>query len=252
MTVELYAYTCGHITLPSAFLLTKTRGWLTVPVPAYLIVHPKGKVLFDSGMNVLGQSDPVAYIGAEGATSNVIDFKRGEEIAARLRAMSIAPEGVTHVVNSHLHYDHCGGNAQLPNADVVVQEAEWAFGMSVENNYGYQKNDFDTGQRVKRVSGEFDLFGDGAVTCVPTPGHTAGHQSLRVKAERGEFVLCGDACYLRQSVEQLHLPGIVHDRDAALKALHWFADMQKRGHRLMFGHDPEHWAQIPQGPERLG
>jgi N-acyl homoserine lactone hydrolase len=86
MAVELYAYTCGYITLPSAFLLTKTRGWLTVPVPAYLIVHPKGKVLFDSGMHTITQTDPVSYLGAEGAKANVIAFKPGEEIAARLTA----------------------------------------------------------------------------------------------------------------------------------------------------------------------
>jgi glyoxylase-like metal-dependent hydrolase (beta-lactamase superfamily II) len=253
MTVELYAMTCGHITLPSAFLLTKTRGWLTVPVPAYLIVHPKGKVLFDSGMNTLGQTDPVAYLGAEGAKSNVIDFKPGEEIATRLRALNVAPEDITHVVNSHLHYDHCGGNAQLPNADIVVQEKEWAWGCSCpHDNYGYQKGDFDTGQRVKRVQGEHDLFGDGTIVCVPTHGHTPGHQSLRVKAGRGEFVLCGDACYLRRSLDDLHLPGVVADRDAALRALHWFRDMQAQGHRIMYGHDPDFWCDIPQGPERLG
>ena len=253
MTVKLYAFTCGHITLPSAFLLTKTRGWLTVPVPAYLIVHPKGSVLFDTGMSMAAQADATAYLGADGAKSNVIDFKPGEEVAARLKAISFEPDHITHVVNSHLHYDHAGGNAQTPNATVIVQAAEWSHAMSCpDHDVAYHKTDFDTGQRVSRVSGEHDLFGDGAVTCIPTNGHTPGHQSLRVKAEKGEFVLCGDACYLRQSLEQLHLPGIIHDREAAMKAFHWFADMQTKGYRLMFGHDPEFWKTIPQGPERLG
>jgi N-acyl homoserine lactone hydrolase len=253
MTVELYAYTCGHLTIPSAFLLTKTRGWLTVPIPAYLIVHPKGKVLFDSGMHLLTQSDPVAYLGADGAKSNIIAFKPGEEIAARLTAMAIDPGTITHVINSHLHYDHAGGNAQIPNADIIVQSTEWSHAVSQpDDDVAYHKGDFDTGQRLHRIAGEHDVFGDGTVTCVPTPGHTPGHQSLRVKAETGEFVLCGDACYLRQSLEQLHLPGIVANREQALAALHWFRDMQARGYRLMFGHDPECWTQIPQGPERLG
>lgn len=252
MAVSLYAYTCGYITLPSAFLLTKTRGWLTVPVPAYLIVHPRGKVLFDSGMHTITQTDPVGYLGEDGAKSNVIAFKPGEEIAARLAATSIDPASITHVVNSHLHYDHAGGNVQIPNADVIVQASEWSHAMAQPaNDVAYHKGDFDTGQRVKHVHGEHDVFGDGAVTCVPTPGHTPGHQSLRVKTERGEFVLCGDACYLRRSLEDLHLPGIVHDREHAMKSLHWFRDMQARGHRLMFGHDPDFWTGIPQAPERL-
>jgi len=253
MAVSLYAYTCGYITLPSAFLLTKTRGWLTVPVPAYLIVHPKGKVLFDSGLHTITQTDPVAYMGEDGAKANKIAFNPGEEIAARLEAMAIDPASVTHLVNSHLHYDHAGGNEQIPNADVLIQTDEWSHAMAQpDNDVAYHKTDFDTGQRVRRLTGEHDIFGDGTVTCVPTPGHTPGHQSLRVKAERGEFILCGDACYLRHSLENLHLPGIIHDAEKALKSLHWFQEMQAKNHRLMFGHDPEFWKEIPQGPHRLG
>jgi N-acyl homoserine lactone hydrolase len=252
MAVELYAYTCGYITLPSAFLLTKTRGWLTVPVPAYLVVHSKGRVLFDSGMNTITQTDPVAYLGVEGAKANQVAFKPGEEIGARLRAMAIDPASITHVVNSHLHYDHCGGNAQLPNADVVVQADEWSHAVAQpDDDVAYHRTDFDTGQRVRRIAGEHDIFGDGTVTCVPTPGHTPGHQSLRVKTPRGDFVLCGDACYLRQSLEQMHLPGILHDREKALNSLRWFQKMQDEHHRLMFGHDPEFWTGVPQAPARL-
>src|SRR5258706_16317674 len=121
MPVELYAVTCGHLTIPSAFLLAKTKGWITVPVPAYVIVHPRGKVLFDSGMHLQAQTDAAGYLGPEGIKANIPQFFPGEEIAARLAALSIAPGEITHLVNSHLHYDHAGGNAQIPNAKVVLQ-----------------------------------------------------------------------------------------------------------------------------------
>jgi glyoxylase-like metal-dependent hydrolase (beta-lactamase superfamily II) len=254
MSVALHAFTCGHVTIPHRFLLEKAEGWATVPVPSYLIVHPKGKVLFDSGLNVLTQTDPAAYMGGEaGLRYSRFHFHAGEEIAARLEAMGVAPDEITHLVNSHLHYDHSGGNAQLPNADVVVQGREWRHAKALpDDDLGYRRNDFDTGQRVKLVEGEHDIFGDGTVVCIPTYGHTPGHQSLRVRADGGEFVLCGDACYLRRSLEAMHLPGVVSDREAMLAVFRMFREMQGRGFRIMYGHDADFWKTVPQGAERLG
>jgi glyoxylase-like metal-dependent hydrolase (beta-lactamase superfamily II) len=253
MPVELYAVTCGYITIPSAFLLSKTRGWLTVPVPAYVILHPKGRVVFDSGMHLRTQTDPLGYFGKEGFKANKPSFSPGEEISARLAALQIAPEEITHLINSHLHYDHAGGNAQLPNAEIVLQRREWDHAMAMpDDDVAYHKTDFDTGQHVYKLSGEHDLFGDGTVVCLPTYGHTPGHQSLRVKTAAGEFVLCGDACYLKQSLDNLHLPGIIADKEAALAVFQRFREMQSRGARIMFGHDPEFWRDVPQAPARLG
>jgi N-acyl homoserine lactone hydrolase len=253
MSVELYAYTCGFLTIPHGFLLEKAQGWITVPIPSYLIVHPKGKALFDSGLNLRTQTDPASYIGPEGMKYNTFHFHPGEEVSARLRAMSIAPETIDYIVNSHLHYDHSGGNAQMPNADVVVQRREWRHALALpDDDPGYRKVDFDTGQRIEEIEGEHDLFGDGSVVCLPTYGHTPGHQSLRVVTPSGEFVLCGDACYLRQSLAELHPPGVIADREATLAVLRRFREMQARGARIMFGHDPEFWKTVPQGPEPLG
>jgi glyoxylase-like metal-dependent hydrolase (beta-lactamase superfamily II) len=252
VSVELYAFTCGFLTIPHGFLLKGAKGTITVPIPSYLIVHPKGKALFDSGLNLQTQTDPLGYIGPEGMTYNTFHFHPGEEVSARLKAVDVAPEEIIHLVNSHLHYDHSGGNAQIPNADIVVQRPEWEHAMSRPgNDVGYMKKDFDTGQRVQQIVGEHDVFGDGSVVCFPTYGHTPGHQSLRVRAGGQEFILCGDACYLRQSLEQLHPPGVIADTEAALAVLRRFRDMQARGSRIMFGHDPEFWKSVPQAPAKI-
>jgi len=66
MPVQLYAYTCGFVTIPFGFLLEGRKGTITVPVPAYLIVHPKGRALFDSGLHVESQTDPLGYFGEAG------------------------------------------------------------------------------------------------------------------------------------------------------------------------------------------
>jgi len=254
MSVQLYAFTCGFVTIPYGFLLKGRKGRITVPVPAYLIVHPKGRALFDSGLHLQSQTDPVGYFGEESYKYNRMEFHPGEEIAARLAAIGLAPESIDMLVNSHLHYDHAGGNAQIPNANVVVQARELAHAKAVaDTNMGYVSKDFDTGHAMREIEGEHDLFGDGAAVCIPTYGHTPGHQSLRVRTETGgEFVLCGDACYLKESLDNMHAPGVIADRDAALAVFRRFRDMQTRGANIMYGHDPDFWKTIPQAPVRLG
>lgn len=253
MSVQLYAFTCGFLTIPRAFMLQGEEGLITVPVPSYLIVHPKGRVLFDTGLHLATLEDPVAHVGEMLARYHGFHFHSGEEVGARLAAMQLGPEGVDIVINSHLHFDHCGGNSQLPNADILIQRRELEHARAVESANGYLLGDWDTGQRLRTVDGEHDVFGDGAVVCIPTYGHTPGHQSLRVRTELGgEFVLCGDACYLRDSLEKLYTPGVIADREAALAVFHRLREMQARGATIMYGHDPDFWAQVPQAPTRLG
>jgi len=253
MTVELYAFTCGMLTIPRGFLLAGEKGRIVVPIPSYLIVHAKGKAIFDSGLNIRTQTDPQGYYGDDAVKYDMFHFHPSEEIAARLRSVSVAPEDIDFLVNSHLHYDHSGGNAQIPNADIVVQAREWAHAAEVPDRVeGYVHGDYETGQRIRRVDGEHDLFGDGSAVCIPTYGHTPGHQSLRVRTASGEFILCGDACYLKQSLGKLHLPGVVADKEAALQVFLRLREMQARGSRIMFGHDPEFWQTVPQAPLRLG
>jgi N-acyl homoserine lactone hydrolase len=252
MTVRLYAFECGRLEIPHGFLLQGAKGKITVPVPSYLIVHPKGRAVFDSGLNIQTQSDPEAYITSVGMRFNRFYFSSGEEITARLESIDVGPDGVDINVNTHMHNDNAGGNALLPNADLLIQEREWDHACArPDDDVAYRKVDFETGQKVRLINGEHDLFGDGSVVAFPTYGHTPGHQSLRVRTERGEFVLCGDACYLRHALDHDHLPGILHDRDAALRAFAHFRALEAAGARILFGHDPEFWKTIPQAPARL-
>src|SRR5262249_12264040 len=152
----------------------------------------------------------------------------------RLATLDTDVGDIAFLVNSHLHYDHSGGNHQIPNARLVVQRPEWEAGHQPEAiaaNY-YQPQDYDLGHDILVVDGEHDLFGDGSVVCVPTYGHTPGHQALRVRCEHGDVVLAADACYLRRTLEELHLPGIVHDRDAMLRSLHALRALRAAGARI--------------------
>jgi len=251
MTVQLYAFTCGHLTLPMSVMLAGADGFLTVPIPAYLIIHPRGRVLFDTGLNPAVRTDRTGYLGEMAAAAATFQFSADEEIASRLASMNIAADGIELVVNSHLHLDHAGGNAELPTAGVIVQRRELE---SERAKLGaeYISADFNTGQELIPIDGEYDVFGDGTVACFPTYGHTAGHQSLRVKTIARQYVLCADACYLRKSLDELHLPGLVFDEAAALQSLHRLREMRQAGAHILYGHDPAAWALLPQAPAPLG
>jgi glyoxylase-like metal-dependent hydrolase (beta-lactamase superfamily II) len=252
LTVKLYAITCGHLTIPTAFLLAGREGATRVPITSYLIDHPRGRVVFDSGLHTNTQHNPAAHIGEVLAAFHQFDYGTGEDISARLTSIDVDPASVTHVVNSHLHFDHCGGNALLPNATVVVQRSELDAAKDGGDIKGYVTADFDTGQPRQLIDGQHDLFGDGSVVLIPTYGHTPGHQSVRVQTENGEFVLCGDACYLKESLDTMTLPGIIADPDGAIAAFQLFRDLQGKGATIMYGHDLEFWKTIPQAPARLG
>ena len=99
-----------------------------------------------------------------------------------------------------------------------------------------------------QIDGEHDLFGDGSVMCLPTFGHTPGHQSLKVRLSDGDVVLTADACYFRSVLENLKLPRQVHDREAARAALLRLRELEAAGNRLFFGHDADFWRDKPGTP----
>jgi N-acyl homoserine lactone hydrolase len=254
MTVELHAMTCGWLTMAHCLFLEGEQGELEVPIPSYLIKHPKGVVLFDSGLEE-GLSSPSESVvkATLGPLAPFVRtrFKQGEDVAGRLEVLEVDPERIDYLINSHLHMDHCGGNALIRNARLVVQRQEWACACTPEFQAGgaYVQRHFDLGHDRIEVEGEYDLFGDGSVVCIPTPGHTPGHQSLRVKLEGGDVVLTSDACYMRESLEQMRLPDpmVVGDREQSLQTLRTLRQLQQSGAHLLFGHDPRQWHKLTAG-----
>ncbi len=247
--MRLFAMTCGWLTAATGMFLEGVEGTLRVPVPAFLIEHPDGLVLFDSGLHVDVAADPVARLGLASSFFTA-DFAPDQGVAARLSVLGVDAARVRYLINSHLHFDHSGGNAAIPNAQLVVQRAEWTAGHSAEQirRNAYDPRDYDLGHDVLAMDGEHDLFGDGRVVCIPTPGHTPGHQSLRVELASGPVVLAADACYLRRTLDELHLPPIVSDPDAMRASLHRLRALQVAGARIFYGHDPEFWATLPPAP----
>ena len=236
VAIKLYAFTCGTVTGSFARLMEGGDGDISLPIPVFLIEHPKGRALFDTGLHPDCQHDPVGRLGA------------------RLETIGRDPGGIDLIINSHFHFDHVGGNALVPNATMLVQRREWDAGMEPDTalRHGYNPRDFDLGHKVRLVDGEHDVFGDGSVVCLPTHGHTPGHQSLRLRLDSGEVVLAADACYFCRTLRERRLPRHVDNREAMLASLDRLEALERGGARIFFGHDPDFWRGVPQAPEPVG
>ena len=138
---RLFPFTCGHLTLPTSFFLDGESGSITVPVTAYLIDHPDGLTVFDTGLG----ARHARTVGTPAA--GYVDLEESGLIDARLAAAGFDPTAVTRIVNSHLHTDHAGGNGLLPNATVVVQATEWLHAVETDDR-AYHSPEFHTGQAV--------------------------------------------------------------------------------------------------------
>jgi N-acyl homoserine lactone hydrolase len=253
MTAKLFALCCGTLTCPREALIEGGEGTATLPVPSFLIEHPKGRAIYDTGMHPQLKTNPgarvservLAMFGFEG-------YGAEDDIKSKLEAVDRDAAKIDYVINSHLHFDHAGGNGLIPNATIVLQKREWETvnDPDLAVKVGFNKADLDYGHPIKRVDGEHDLFGDGSVVMLPTPGHTPGHQSLKVRTDKGEVVLTGDACYFCRTLRERRLPGarFIYDRDAMVASLDRLEALEQGGAKLIFGHDWEFWQTLPHAP----
>ncbi|MEZ5168979.1 MAG: N-acyl homoserine lactonase family protein [Acidimicrobiales bacterium] len=212
-------------------------------MPAWLIRHPDGLVLFDCGMHTeLAEPGPLLdtvslFFG--------VGMGADQTVAAGLAARHVDPADIDVVVLSHLHFDHADGLAQIPDARGHPAH-EWLAGvdddLAAANTF--RREDYDLGHDRQEIDGRHDLFGDGRVMCLPTPGHTPGHQSLRVRLDSGEVVLCADCAYFDATLEGGPLPPLGHDREQHAASLDQLRALGAAGARLIPGHDPAAFSQL--------
>ena len=252
MERALYAFTCGEVTIKKKAAIDDGEGYVRLPVPAYLFVHPDGNVLFDTGLHAELEDPDSERLGALAKYSKV-GLAGSQHILSHLGRLGLSAGDIRFVVNSHLHYDHCGGNSCFPNATLVVNLKEWeaAHDPRLLARAGYNPIDYDLGTPMLAVDGEYDLFADGSFVLFPTPGHTPGHQSVRVSIGRSRIVLAADVCYLKENYDRKTVSRLSFDREDAMRSLLLLHDLERQGWDVPIPHDERVWSGIPQSPTPL-
>lgn len=243
--MRMYAFHCGgENTLKSVYDPFDPDCGSTISPPYffYLIRHPEGDVLFDCGAHPALIDDPRSRLG-DAADLYDIAMAPGDDVVSRLHSLDVDAEGIGHVVQSHLHYDHAGGLEFLSEATVYVQREELPFAHwpPVYQKDVYVRQDFDGVKRWRPLNGEHDIFNDGSLVIFPTPGHTPGHQSLLAKLGEQTYILVGDAVYDKEKMEHRCLPGLLWNPDAILESWDKIEELQRRHDaQLIVTHDL-HW-----------
>jgi glyoxylase-like metal-dependent hydrolase (beta-lactamase superfamily II) len=164
----------------------------------YLLKHSQGWMLWDTGL-----ADTIAAMpdGQKPADPKATHWFRPKTLASQLEALGVKPSDIKFVAVSHTHPDHIGNVEMFPQAMLYVQKAEYDWPGA--NNAPRFKPEHP----VTKLEGDRDIFGDGSVTILSTPGHTPGHQSLLVKLPKtGALVLSGDAMHFKSNWENRGVP----------------------------------------------
>ena len=212
---------------------------VVLPYFFYLIEHPQGRVLFDTGAQPSLASDPRSRLGDEDDNWEIL-MTENDGVVPKLAELGVRAEDIDHVVLSHLHYDHCGGIEFLPNAVFHVQRAELEFarkppvyqaGLYVPADFGHPVN-------WHEIDGDHDLFGDRTVRIIATTGHTPGHQSLLAQLPGQPIILVGDAAYLPETMAARHLPSVVWRPDEMVASWERLENLAtETGAQMLFTHD---------------
>ncbi|MGH7934587.1 MAG: N-acyl homoserine lactonase family protein [Candidatus Binataceae bacterium] len=223
---------------------------IDIPIPSFLIEHPKGLVLFDSGCNAEVIHDAEKYWGKAAKFLRNIRFSPDQVVDQQVKLHGYKPSDVKYVVVSHLHLDHSGGLALFPQAQFLVMEGElpYAYWPKRKARNAFILNDLlpTRGFDWKELSGDTDLFGDGSLMMLKTAGHTPGECSLQVRLKHDSVILTGDTIHIRPQLETLAAMDSDYDIEAASASIKRLKDIQARGEaRLWISHAPEDWEEFP-------
>ncbi|QQO37347.1 N-acyl homoserine lactonase family protein [Bradyrhizobium diazoefficiens] len=196
----------------------------------YLIKHTQGWFLWDTGI-----PDAVAAMpnGLAPADPKAVTWKRPKTLASQLEQIGVKPADIKAMGVSHTHPDHIGNVEMFPQATLYVQKAEYDWpGANNEPR-------FKPSHPVELLSGDKDVFGDGSLTILSTPGHTPGHQSLLVKLPKtGAVVLSGDAVHFKNNWDNRRVPVNNVSKDQSLASMQKIADtLTKEKAQLWINHD---------------
>ena len=263
--LKLYAFSSGALTIGKGALVNNAPNEppIQVPVGFFVIRHPKGNVLFDTGNNDKIIKDPKYW----GAFYDALKPVNTPDVAidVQLQKIGLKPDDIKYVVPSHLHLDHGGNVDKFPKSTIVVQRDEIvnAFWPKAGTGGPYMigdvlplrapNSDYPNAQKMLQLEGDLDLFGDGTLVVKRWVAHTPGSQMMTVRLKNtGLIILTGDNVYMRENVEKSIPPNIVlaYNPQGFLTAFEWIRQTMANEKADFFtAHDPDAFKAMKKAPE---
>jgi N-acyl homoserine lactone hydrolase len=244
--MQLWRLDCGTVEVGDLDFFSDTYLYVgqkkTLTDSCYLIRHGENYLLWDTGLpgELAGKAVPMG-----GMTLTVT-----RTVADQLRQIGVSPDRVNFVGISHRHDDHIGQAADFPKATLLIGAEDFEAVKSGDSAARFAPW-IRGGGKVEKVHGDRDVFGDGSVVMLGTPGHTPGHHSLLVRLPRtGPVMLTGDLWHFTENVKNRGVPGFNTDRADTLASMDRFDAIARRlKAKVVIQHEPADIAKLPAFPK---
>ena len=207
----------------------------------YLLQHARGTLLWETGVpdSVVEQKDGVT------SPNGAVVWFRDKTLDSQLESLGVKRDEITYVGMSHTHGDHVGNAKAFVKSKILMQKLEHEFALKAT------PTPLNNDQNVELLSGDRDVFGDGSVTIISTPGHTPGHQSLLVKLPKsGAIILTGDLVHFQYMWDNKIVPSFNFNKDQSLASIDRVTKLiAEHKAQLWIGHDKDITAKINRAPK---
>jgi len=228
--MELHLLCDGSFTLDKSLLVyMKYMGQpYSAAVKPLLIKTPDENILVDTGIGELPEKNMKLYN---------VRRKAGENLKTQLATHGLKPDDINIVINTHLHFDHCGNNTLFSKAKFIVQADEYKYAFTPDRfqQSAYMRELFDIKADYQLIHGKHKLTDD--IYILPTPGHSIAHQSVIIKTEGKNYVYCGDAAPIKENLERRNIPGVLYCSHKALKSIDLLKTIENAFY--IYSHDNE-------------
>jgi N-acyl homoserine lactone hydrolase len=252
--ISLWRLDCGSVDVPDLDFLSDTFAFSgqskTVAVSCYLIRHGDRYMLWDSGL-------PLSRLGAGQRSVGGGQARLTRPLVEQLADLKLTPSAISILALSHYHADHAGQAASFPLATLMIGAEDWTVVGAATAPFNLDRGQFAPwitgGGKVDPVSGDRDVFGDGSVILLATPGHTPGHHSLMVRLRTGPVLLSGDLWHFAEQMPINGVPKINTSRADTLASMDRVRRIAANLNAvIILGHEPADIAKLPAFPQAAG
>lgn len=251
-SVKLYALDGGTVKVNMLEIFSQDTTYIgqtkTFADAFYIIEHPKGRLLWDAGLGegLVGQEPFTTPDGA-------FTVSRKDSVVSQLKELNLTPQDVDFIAVSHTHFDHTGSASKFVKSIWLVQQAEYDFITSEEQKQGDNYKAIANLEKVQKINGDYDVFGDGKVVIKAMPGHTPGHQVLFLKLENaGNILLTGDLYHFQENRDSRGVPSFNYDVEMTLKSMEAFETFAKENNADVYiQHSQDDFNRLPKYPKYL-